>query len=75
MVVIWVVMPPITVVIVVVIVVTVPPIVVMIVVVVVVTMPQGIAGLLRRVGAYRFPARLLQAAEDKIHRILSRAEG
>jgi branched-chain amino acid transport system permease protein len=46
-----------------------------ILVVVVVTMPQGIGGLLRQVGAYRFPLRLLQAAEDKIHRISGRAEG
>jgi branched-chain amino acid transport system permease protein len=37
--------------------------------VVVVLMPQGIAGLLRRVGAYRFPQRLLQAAEGRIHRV------
>jgi len=37
-----------------------------ILVVVVVVMPQGIAGLLRQVGAYRFPLRLLQAAEGKI---------
>ena len=37
-------------------------------VVVVVTMPQGIAGLLRRVGAYRFPQKLFQAAEGKIHK-------
>jgi branched-chain amino acid transport system permease protein len=39
-----------------------------ILIVVVVAMPQGIAGLLRQVGAYRFPLRLLQAAEGKIHR-------
>jgi len=39
-----------------------------ILVVVVVTMPQGIAGLLRQVGAYRFPQKLFQAAEGKIHR-------
>jgi branched-chain amino acid transport system permease protein len=39
-----------------------------ILVVVVVTMPQGIAGLLRKVGAYRFPQKLFQAAEAKIHR-------
>jgi branched-chain amino acid transport system permease protein len=36
--------------------------------VVVVLMPQGIAGLLRRVGAYRFPLRLFKAAEAKIHK-------
>jgi branched-chain amino acid transport system permease protein len=36
--------------------------------VVVVVMPQGIAGLLRQVGAYRFPLRLFKAAEAKIHR-------
>jgi len=36
--------------------------------VVVVVMPQGIAGLLRQVGAYRFPQRLFQAAEGKIRR-------
>jgi branched-chain amino acid transport system permease protein len=35
---------------------------------VVTLMPQGVAGLLRRVGAYRFPQRLLQAAEGRIHR-------
>ena len=39
-----------------------------ILVVVVVTMPEGIAGLLRRVGAYRFPQKLFQAAEGKIHK-------
>jgi hypothetical protein len=39
-----------------------------ILIVVVVAMPQGIAGLLRQVGAYRFPQRLFQAAEGKIHR-------
>jgi branched-chain amino acid transport system permease protein len=39
-----------------------------ILVLVVVTMPQGIAGLLRRIGAYRFPQKLLQAAEGRIHR-------
>jgi branched-chain amino acid transport system permease protein len=39
-----------------------------ILVLVVVLMPQGIAGLLRRVGAYRFPQRLFQAAEGRIHR-------
>jgi branched-chain amino acid transport system permease protein len=39
-----------------------------ILIVVVVTMPQGIAGLLRQVGAYRFPQKLLQLAESKIHR-------
>jgi len=39
-----------------------------ILVVVVVVMPQGIAGLLRQVGAYRFPLRLFQAAEAKIHK-------
>ncbi|MDH4068417.1 MAG: branched-chain amino acid ABC transporter permease [Dehalococcoidia bacterium] len=35
--------------------------------VVVVVMPQGIAGLLRQVGAYRFPLRLFQAVEGRIH--------
>jgi len=35
---------------------------------VVTLMPQGIAGLLRQVGAYRFPQRLFQAAEGRIHR-------
>jgi branched-chain amino acid transport system permease protein len=39
-----------------------------ILVVVVVALPQGIAGLLRQVGAYRFPQKLFQAAEGKIHR-------
>ena len=39
-----------------------------ILVVVVVLMPQGIAGLLRQVGAYRFPQKLFQAAEAKIRR-------
>jgi len=39
-----------------------------ILIVVVVALPQGIAGLLRQVGAYRFPQRLFQAAEGKIHR-------
>jgi branched-chain amino acid transport system permease protein len=39
-----------------------------ILVVVVVTMPQGIAGLLRRVGVYRFPQKLFQLAESKIHK-------
>jgi branched-chain amino acid transport system permease protein len=39
-----------------------------ILIMVVVTMPQGIAGLLRRVGAYRLPQRLIQAAEGRIHR-------
>jgi branched-chain amino acid transport system permease protein len=39
-----------------------------ILVVVVVVMPQGIAGLLRQVGAYRFPLRLFKAAEAKIHK-------
>ena len=39
-----------------------------ILVLVVVLMPQGIAGLLRRVGAYRFPQRLFQAADGRIHR-------
>ena len=39
-----------------------------ILVVVVVLMPQGIAGLLRRVGAYRFPQKLFQLAEGKIHK-------
>ncbi|UCD21584.1 MAG: branched-chain amino acid ABC transporter permease [Chloroflexota bacterium] len=37
-------------------------------IVVVVAMPQGIAGLLRQVGAYRFPQKLLQAADGKIRR-------
>jgi len=41
-----------------------------ILIVVVVLMPRGIAGLLRQVGAYRFPLRLLQAAEGKIHKNL-----
>jgi len=36
--------------------------------IVVVLMPQGIAGLLRQVGAYRSPQRLFQAAEGRIHR-------
>jgi branched-chain amino acid transport system permease protein len=35
---------------------------------VVTLMPQGIAGLLRQVGAYRLPQRLFQAAEGRIHR-------
>ena len=35
---------------------------------VVVAMPQGIAGLLRQVGAYRFLQKLFQAAEGKIRR-------
>jgi len=39
-----------------------------ILVAVVVGMPQGIAGMLRQVGAYRFPQKLLQAAEAKIHK-------
>jgi branched-chain amino acid transport system permease protein len=39
-----------------------------ILIVVVVALPQGIAGLLRQVGAYRFPQKLLQAAEGKIHK-------
>ncbi len=39
-----------------------------ILIVVVTVMPQGIAGLLRRVGAYRFPLKLLQAAEGRIHK-------
>ena len=39
-----------------------------ILVVVVVALPQGIAGLLRHVGVYRFPQKLFQAAEDKIHK-------
>jgi branched-chain amino acid transport system permease protein len=39
-----------------------------ILIVVVVALPQGIAGLLRQVGAYRFPQKLFQAAEGKIHR-------
>jgi branched-chain amino acid transport system permease protein len=36
--------------------------------VVVTVMPQGIAGLLRQVGGYRFPVKLFQAAEDRIHK-------
>ncbi len=40
-----------------------------ILVVVVTLMPQGVAGLLRQVGAYRFPARLLQAVEGRINRV------
>jgi branched-chain amino acid transport system permease protein len=36
--------------------------------VVVTVMPQGIAGLLRQVGAYRFPVKLFQAAEGRIHK-------
>jgi len=39
-----------------------------ILVAVVVGMPQGVAGLLRQVGAYRFPQKLFQAAEGKIHK-------
>jgi branched-chain amino acid transport system permease protein len=39
-----------------------------ILIVVVAVMPQGIAGLLRQVGAYRFPARLFQAVEGKVHK-------
>lgn len=39
-----------------------------ILVVVVTLMPQGVGGLLRQVGAYRFPARLLQAAEVKMRK-------
>jgi branched-chain amino acid transport system permease protein len=39
-----------------------------ILVVVVAVVPQGIAGLLRQVGAYRFPQRLFQAGEGKIHK-------
>jgi branched-chain amino acid transport system permease protein len=39
-----------------------------ILIVVVVAMPQGIAGLLRQIGVYRFPQKLLQAAEGKIRR-------
>ncbi len=39
-----------------------------ILVVVVIAMPQGIAGLLRQVGAYRFPQKLFQAAEARIRR-------
>ena len=35
---------------------------------VVTVMPQGIAGLLRQVGVYRFPLRLFQAAEGRIRR-------
>ena len=35
---------------------------------VVTVMPQGIAGLLRQVGAYRLPQRLFQAAEGRMHR-------
>lgn len=38
-----------------------------ILVVVVTLMPQGVGGLLRQVGAYRFPARLFQAVEGRIH--------
>lgn len=38
-----------------------------ILIVVVVVMPQGVAGLLRQVGAYRMPARLFQAVEGRIH--------
>jgi len=41
-----------------------------ILIVVVTVMPQGIAGLLRQVGVYRFPAKLLQAAEGKIYKNL-----
>jgi branched-chain amino acid transport system permease protein len=41
-----------------------------ILVVVVTTMPQGIAGLLRQVGVYRFPLKLVQAAEGKIRKNL-----
>jgi branched-chain amino acid transport system permease protein len=41
-----------------------------ILVVVVVLIPQGIAGLLRQVGAYRFPAKLFQAAERTIYKNL-----
>jgi branched-chain amino acid transport system permease protein len=39
-----------------------------ILVIVVTVMPQGIAGLLHQVGAYRFPARLFQAVEGTMHR-------
>jgi ABC-type branched-subunit amino acid transport system permease subunit len=39
-----------------------------ILIVVVTVMPQGIAGLLRQVGAYRLPQRLFQAGEGRIHR-------
>lgn len=39
-----------------------------ILVIVVVALPQGIGGLLRQVGAYRFPQRLFQAAEDRIRK-------
>jgi branched-chain amino acid transport system permease protein len=39
-----------------------------ILIVVVVAIPQGISGLLRQVGVYRFPQKLLQAAESRIHR-------
>jgi branched-chain amino acid transport system permease protein len=39
-----------------------------ILIVVVTLMPQGIAGLLRQVGAYRLPAKLFQAVEGKIHK-------
>jgi branched-chain amino acid transport system permease protein len=39
-----------------------------ILIVVVTVMPQGIAGLLRQVGAYRLPQRLIQAGEGRIHR-------
>jgi branched-chain amino acid transport system permease protein len=39
-----------------------------ILIVVVTLMPQGIAGLLRQVGAYRFPAKLFQAVEGRIYK-------
>jgi branched-chain amino acid transport system permease protein len=39
-----------------------------ILIVVVTVMPQGIAGLLRQIGAYRFPQRLFQTAEGKIRK-------
>jgi len=39
-----------------------------ILIVVVVVLPQGIAGLLRQIGVYRFPQKLFQAAEDRIHK-------
>lgn len=41
-----------------------------ILVAVVVVVPQGIAGFLRQVGAYRFPLKLFQAAEGKIYKNL-----
>jgi branched-chain amino acid transport system permease protein len=39
-----------------------------ILIVVVTLMPQGIGGLLRQVGAYRFPLKLFQAVEGTMHR-------